>query len=77
MLHPGNVRIQNIPHVDELRVNWNDNICKLIHKKCHYESYHSDITYHTTLNTIFSVVMLVAKALVTWALKSLINQSIN
>ena len=33
-----------------------DNICKLIHKKCHLKSYHSDIKYLVTLNTIFSVV---------------------
>ena len=26
-----------------------DNICKLIHKKCHLKSYHSDIKYHMTL----------------------------
>ena len=29
---------------------------QLIHKKCHPESYHSDIEYHMTLNIIFSVV---------------------
>ena len=33
-----------------------DNICKLIHKNCHPNSYHSDIKYHMTLNFIFSVV---------------------
>ena len=27
----------------------------LIHKKCHPNSHHSDITYHVTLNIIFSV----------------------
>jgi hypothetical protein len=34
----------------------NDNICWLIHKKCHPKSYHSDIKYHMTLNIMFSVV---------------------
>ena len=33
-----------------------DNIYSLIHKKCHPDSYHSDIIYHMTLNIIFSVV---------------------
>jgi hypothetical protein len=33
-----------------------DNICKIIHKKCHPNSYYNDIKYHTTLNFIFSVV---------------------
>ena len=33
-----------------------DNICSLIYKKCHLESYHSAIIkYHMTLNIIFSV----------------------
>lgn len=27
-------RMQNLPKVDELRVNWDDIICKLTHKKC-------------------------------------------
>jgi len=25
----------NISHLDELKVSWDDNIYKLIHKKCH------------------------------------------
>ena len=29
--------------------------CKLIHKMCHYISYHSHMKYHTTLTTIQSV----------------------
>jgi hypothetical protein len=33
-----------------------DNVCKLIHKKCHYKIYHNDMNYHMTLNKIFSVV---------------------
>ena len=32
-----------------------DNVCKLIHKKCHPKSYHSDIIYHMILNIIFGV----------------------
>ena len=32
-----------------------DSICKLIHKKCHMKSYHSDIKYHMTLNNILIV----------------------
>ena len=34
-----------------------DNICRLIHKKCYPKSYHNDIKYHMTLNTIFSDVI--------------------
>jgi hypothetical protein len=34
-----------------------DNICSLIHEKCHMKSYHSDIKYHMTLSIIFSVVI--------------------
>ena len=49
--------MQNIPKVDELKVNWDDNIYKPIHKKCHQISYHSDKKYHMVLNTTFSVVM--------------------
>ena len=33
-----------------------DSICSLIHKQRHQKSRHSDITYHMTLNIIFSVV---------------------
>ena len=33
-----------------------DNCCKLIHTTWHYKSFHGDIEYHMTLNTIFSVV---------------------
>ena len=33
-----------------------DNICSVIHKKCHPKSCHSDIKHHMTLNIIFSVV---------------------
>ena len=35
-----------------------DNICSLVHKKCHPKSYHSNIKYHITLNIIFSVVII-------------------
>ena len=35
--------------------NIHDNICSLIHKKCHPKHYYIDIKYHMTLNTIFSV----------------------
>jgi hypothetical protein len=48
-------RIHNIPKVDEQLVSWDDNLCKLIHKKRQYKSYHNDIKYHRTLNKIFSV----------------------
>ena len=46
-----------------LALEWNpsiihDNMCSLIHKKFHPQSYHSDIKFHTTLNTIFSGVRL-------------------
>ena len=33
-----------------------DDICELIHKKCHPKSYHIDIKCHMTLNIMFSVV---------------------
>ena len=39
----------------ELKIIWDDYTCKLIHKKCHKQSYHSDIKYHITLNTKFNV----------------------
>ena len=42
--------------MDELNVNWVDNICDFIYKSCHYESHRSDIKYHMTINTIFSVI---------------------
>jgi hypothetical protein len=32
-----------------------DNICSLIHMKCHPESHHGDIKYHMTPNIVFSV----------------------
>ena len=32
-----------------------DTICKLIHKKCHPKSYHSDIKYHMTLLLLFNL----------------------
>ena len=32
-----------------------DNICSLIHKKCHSKKYNSDIKYHMTLNNIVCV----------------------
>ena len=35
VFHSKNARMQNIPKVDELKENWDDNICELIHKKCH------------------------------------------
>ena len=38
-------------------IHHHDNICSLIHKKCHLESYHSGIKYHMTLNIILSVVL--------------------
>ena len=38
-------------HLDELKVSWDDNICKLIHKR-----YHSDVENRMILNIIFSVV---------------------
>ena len=30
-------------HLDERQVSWDGGICKSIHEKCHYESYHNDI----------------------------------
>ena len=34
-----------------------ESICKLIHKKCHLKSYHTEIKYPMTLNIIPSVVL--------------------
>ena len=42
----------NYWHLDEVEVSWDNNTCKLIHKKCH----HCDINDHMTLNTICNVV---------------------
>ena len=36
--------------VDELKVNWDDNICLLIHRSVIRKNYHNDIKYHITLN---------------------------
>jgi hypothetical protein len=47
--------------VDELKLSWDVSTHELIHKKCHYKSYHSDITYHMTLSTTFSVVTFMCK----------------
>ena len=43
--------------MDELKVSLDNNICKLIHEKCHGKSYHDDLKYYMLLNTIFSVVV--------------------
>ena len=48
-------RMQNIPKVDELKVNWDDN-CTLFHKK--YSLSQLTQLHHMTLNTIFSAVIL-------------------
>ena len=56
-----NVGMQSIPKVDELKVSWDDSICKLIHKKCHRKNHHSDIKWDMTLNAIFSIVMMPQK----------------
>ena len=34
-----------------------DNLCQLIHKKCHPKSYHSDMKCHMTLDIVFRVVL--------------------
>ena len=47
--------MMNTPKMDKLKVNWDDTICKVIHKKCRQKSYHIDIKYHITLTTLFSV----------------------
>jgi hypothetical protein len=41
--------------VDELKVGWDDDTCKFIHKKFYEKSYHNDVKYHVTPNTLFSV----------------------
>ena len=53
------VRMHNIKlKVNELKVSWDDNSCKHIHKKRHLRRYHNDTKYHATLYTIFSVYLL-------------------
>ena len=56
-----NVRMHNIPNfvlmsaMDFIQISIiYDNICKVVHKKCHLKSCHSDIKYHMTLNTLFN-----------------------
>ena len=34
-----------------------DNICKLIHQKCHPKSYYNGVKYHMTQNIIFSIIL--------------------
>jgi hypothetical protein len=42
----------------ELNVSWNYNTSKLVYDKCFLKSHLSDIKYHMTLNTMFSVLYL-------------------
>ena len=48
IFHYINVRLHNIPKlkVDQVNVNRDDNTCKLILNKCHWESYQNDIKHH-------------------------------
>ena len=48
----------NITKIERSKVSWDDNTCKLVHEKCHYKCYHNDISSHMTINTIFSVVII-------------------
>jgi len=41
--------------VGESKVSWDDNTCKLIHKRSHLESYYSDKIYHMTWSLVFSI----------------------
>ena len=34
--------MQNIPNFVTVEVSWDDDTCKLMHKKCHYNSYYSE-----------------------------------
>ena len=52
IFHHINVKMLNIC----TEVSWDDSICKIIHKKCHWKSYHNVIKCHMTLDTILSVV---------------------
>jgi hypothetical protein len=52
----GNVKMQKLPNFITIESSWDDNSCTLIHKKRHHRSYHNDIKYDMTLNTIFGVV---------------------
>jgi hypothetical protein len=56
--HNKNVRMKNIPKVVDPKVNWDDNIHKLIYNNGHLKTYHSDIKCHIILNTILGVVTL-------------------
>ena len=53
IFHYRNIRMQNVPKVDDLKGRWDVCICKLVHKKYHQQNYHNDIKYHMTLNAIF------------------------
>ena len=67
IFHYKNVRMLTTPNsvaiigMDFIQISIvHDRNCELIHKKCHEESYHIDIKYHMTLNTICSVVAFIA-----------------
>ena len=51
------VRTHYIPNVDEIEVNWDDNICKPMHKSV-IRKLTIDTKYHMKLHTIFGVVTL-------------------
>ena len=51
----------NVWLLDDPKVSWDDNTCKVIHKNCHLKGYDSDITHNTmTQNTIFGVVFVIS-----------------
>jgi hypothetical protein len=43
------VKMQNTPKMDELKVNWDNNIYKVVHKQWHEISKRNDTKYHMTL----------------------------
>ena len=45
---------------DELSIINHDNICSILHEKCHPKSYHGDIIYHMPLNVILGALNLSA-----------------
>lgn len=53
------VRMQIIPNdcfsngrLDELEESWDDMVCKIVHRKCHWKCYRSDTKCHMTPNII-------------------------
>ena len=56
IFHCTNVRMNYKPnfipnswHLDELKVSWDDNFCKIVHDKCNLKVCHNGIKHHMTV----------------------------